>query len=140
MKMFNRKCEHMLRMCELLSVIAMLDCKSFEYPRMQLEKWWKIVLLNQFHDCIPGSSIEMVYDDAFKMYEQVVDECECLIKELLNDTKSSLDGGIQVFNPTGWSFKGAVIEIDTALVSPETAGICQLTSDRQSVLVQGLLL
>ena len=64
----NRKSELALRDAELWSVIAM---DKVPYPLAQLDKAWKNVLLNQFHDILPGSSIARVYQEAAARYAQV---------------------------------------------------------------------
>lgn len=43
--------------------------KGFAYPRSELLRVWKLLLLNQFHDVLPGSSIGKVYADAMAYYE-----------------------------------------------------------------------
>ncbi|KAJ1551365.1 Alpha-mannosidase 2C1, partial [Cladochytrium tenue] len=81
-KRYNRKSEYLLRRVELLSTLATLSpfssppsgaaaVASFTYPKEELARLWKLVLLNQFHDVLPGSSIEMVYVDAIKFYKDV---------------------------------------------------------------------
>lgn len=62
----NRKCEFLLRDAELLCAYDPTFPKS--YPQAELERAWKIVLLNQFHDIIPGSSVKEVYDEAAQDY------------------------------------------------------------------------
>lgn len=37
-----------------------------------LEEEWKILLLNQFHDVLPGTSIKAVYDDAYAQLDELV--------------------------------------------------------------------
>ncbi|OMH79596.1 Alpha-mannosidase G [Zancudomyces culisetae] len=85
-KKFNRLCEFLLRSVELLSTIAM-HCGSqnsgFMYPREELTRLWKLVCLNQFHDVLPGSSINLVYRDSDKMYADVVRSANKLRKEAL---------------------------------------------------------
>jgi alpha-mannosidase len=54
---------------ELLSTLGIVQ--GHAYPKAELDRLWKLVLLNQFHDAIPGSSIEMVYHDMDKMYKDV---------------------------------------------------------------------
>jgi alpha-mannosidase len=44
---------------------------DFKYPRKEINDLWGKILLNQFHDVLPGSSIEMVYKDADKLYDDV---------------------------------------------------------------------
>ena len=57
-KRLNRLAQRSLREAEMWSVAA------GEYPRAELDVLWKKLLLNQFHDILPGSSIDWVYDDA----------------------------------------------------------------------------
>ena len=54
----NRKCEQALTALEFLAAALPPE----EWPREQLDEAWKTLLLNQFHDIIPGSSIRQVYE------------------------------------------------------------------------------
>jgi len=63
-KRFNRKAEFVLRDVELLATIASIRDSSFKYPKTEIDDMWEATLLCQFHDCLPGSSIEMCYDDS----------------------------------------------------------------------------
>ena len=65
----NRKCEQALSALEILAAAA----SSSEWPREKLREAWETVLLNQFHDIIPGSSIHEVYVLAEKQHAQVLD-------------------------------------------------------------------
>ncbi|NIA14616.1 MAG: alpha-mannosidase [Nitrospiraceae bacterium] len=55
----NRKCELLLRQTEFLSALALLN--GGRYEQKELYEAWKIVLTNQFHDILPGSSVNEVY-------------------------------------------------------------------------------
>jgi alpha-mannosidase len=55
----NRRCEIALHDAEFLAAVG-----GGEYPRAELDRLWKLLLLNQFHDILPGSSIRLVYEDA----------------------------------------------------------------------------
>jgi alpha-mannosidase len=57
-KQLNRRAQEALREAEMWSVAA------GDYPRAELDRAWKTLLLNQFHDILPGSSIDWVYEDA----------------------------------------------------------------------------
>ncbi|CAC5365589.1 MAN2C1 [Mytilus coruscus] len=59
-KLANRRCEQLLHDVEFLSCIALLESSTFIYPKEKLNSIWKNVLLNQFHDVLPGSSIQAV--------------------------------------------------------------------------------
>ncbi len=63
----NRRAECMLRLAEALACARAGvegDARAAEELRAALDGTWKTVLLNQFHDILPGSSIKEVYDDA----------------------------------------------------------------------------
>lgn len=75
-KLYNRKCEQSLHDVEYLSVIAAEH--GYKYPKNQIEKIWKEVLLYQFHDIIPGSSISRVYTEAEARYPVLLEELNFL--------------------------------------------------------------
>jgi alpha-mannosidase len=60
----NRKSEILLRDVELLATMATLKDSVYRYPKEEIDNMWEAILLCQFHDCLPGSSIEMCYDDS----------------------------------------------------------------------------
>ena len=69
-KRWNRRGEEALRAAEMWSVAAGLD------RRQELESVWKLFLLQQFHDILPGSSIHWVYEDAARAYAEILAEAE----------------------------------------------------------------
>lgn len=60
----NRAAEFLLRAVELYATIASLSNNKYSYPKADIDFMWEGVLLCQFHDCLPGSSIAMCYDDS----------------------------------------------------------------------------
>ncbi len=70
-KALNRAAEHRLLEAEAFAARASLH--GFAYPNDALEAAWKILLLNQFHDILPGSSIAEVYQDAHRQLGDVVE-------------------------------------------------------------------
>ena len=63
-KKSNRKCEFVLRDVEMMSSLAHILSHGeagFDYPSAELTRLWKTVLLNQFHDVLPGTSINAVW-------------------------------------------------------------------------------
>jgi alpha-mannosidase len=62
-KRANRRCEAALHDAELLGAIAERTA-GFAYPADELQALWRLLLLNQFHDVLPGSSIGEVYVEA----------------------------------------------------------------------------
>ena len=89
----NRKSEFLLRDAEFFDAVSLalvpnrkesaadperavydvtgLGEKGTQTHRFALDRAWKLVLLNQFHDIIPGSSIHWVYQDSDRDYETV---------------------------------------------------------------------
>ncbi|MGV2881705.1 alpha-mannosidase [Paenibacillus taichungensis] len=64
-KRMNRKLELLFREAEWLQVMMAAESGTFtKYPAQELFEGWKIILRNQFHDIIPGSSIREVYEDS----------------------------------------------------------------------------
>lgn len=66
-KLGNRRSEFLLRDLELLATIASIENSGYKYPTAELDEMWQGVLLCQFHDCLPGTSIQMCYDDSDKV-------------------------------------------------------------------------
>lgn len=67
----NRQSEIMLHDIEYLATLASVKDSSYKYPKKEIDDIWEDVLLCQFHDCLPGSCIEMVYRDSDKLYANV---------------------------------------------------------------------
>ena len=68
----NRKSEFLLHDVEFLSTIAEINRDgSYLFPKDELDRLWKLVLLNQFHDILPGSSITLVYEDSERHYDEI---------------------------------------------------------------------
>lgn len=63
----NRKGEFLFTRAEMLSVFAE-KLLGKEYPKEEIEKGWRILMTNQFHDILPGSSIHEVFEDCRKDY------------------------------------------------------------------------
>ncbi|MEU2236276.1 alpha-mannosidase [Streptomyces vietnamensis] len=77
-KQGNRRSEHLLREAELWSATAAVRT-DFPYPYEQLDRLWKTVLLHQFHDILPGSSIAWVHREAERTYTEVLAELEGIV-------------------------------------------------------------
>ena len=70
-KKLNREAEHRLLEAEAFASVASLYGAT--YPAEKLESAWKELLLNQFHDILPGTSIREVYDDARPQLRKAVE-------------------------------------------------------------------
>ncbi|WP_435226320.1 alpha-mannosidase [Streptomyces sp. Tue6028] len=75
-KQGNRRSEHALREAELWCATAAVRGPSYAYPYDALDRLWKTVLLHQFHDILPGSSIAWVHREARETYARVLAEVD----------------------------------------------------------------
>ncbi|XP_052092511.1 alpha-mannosidase 2C1-like [Mytilus californianus] len=89
-KLANRRCEQLLHDVEFLSCISLLESSTFRYPKEKLNSIWKNVLLNQFHDVLPGSSIQAVYDDAMKIYKESIENLNWLKVDVIKHIEKVL--------------------------------------------------
>jgi alpha-mannosidase len=90
-KNYNRRSEFLLHDTEFLSAIAHTCC-GLEYPTEELNRIWKLVLTNQFHDIIPGSSINEVYQDSTAHYEDVLATASHLRQKAVDALLGSQNG------------------------------------------------
>ncbi|MFH8988018.1 alpha-mannosidase [Streptomyces sp. NPDC017940] len=92
-KQGNRRSEHLLREAELWAATAAVRA-GFPYPYEDLDRIWKTVLLHQFHDILPGSSIAWVHREARATYAAVAAELDAIItaaqRALAGDGASTL--------------------------------------------------
>ncbi len=103
-KRMNRKMELLYRKAEWLTAMHAVQSKKLELAKQEkLTEGWKLILTNQFHDIIPGSSIHEVYEDSRKDYAKV----EAIGTEVIHDYfQDSLDEAKDVwtvYNDSGWN-------------------------------------
>lgn len=78
----NRRSEHLLREAELWCATAAVRTQgAYAYPAAELKRLWQLVLLQQFHDILPGSSIAWVHQDAERNYQAIEAGLETLIRQ-----------------------------------------------------------
>ncbi|MGN1004897.1 MAG: alpha-mannosidase, partial [Aristaeellaceae bacterium] len=93
----NRKCELALREAEIWSVAAQ---GRLAYPYEALDRCWKGVLFNQFHDILPGSSIARVYEEACRLHDEVLSDATAITD---GACRSLISGsGKTYFNSLSW--------------------------------------
>lgn len=109
-KRYNRKSELLLLYAESLAVLGLL-LTGTAYPEKQLRQCWERVLLNQFHDILPGSAIKEVYDTSYQEYESVLAESSRIISkstELIAKMIHVTKEAVIVFNPLGFKADSVV--------------------------------
>lgn len=109
-KRSNRKNEILYTQMETASCMAGIE--KDEQLQNVLDKGWDILLINQFHDIVPGSSIKPVYEQTDKEYHEI----EEAGKEELNWVVSAAVGrlsmekeGVVVMNTQGYERDDLVV-------------------------------
>ncbi|GAA5227147.1 alpha-mannosidase [Paeniglutamicibacter antarcticus] len=74
----NRRSEHLLVEAELWAATAAVRT-GFGYPHQELDALWESVLLHQFHDILPGTSIAWVHREVVAEYERIIATAESII-------------------------------------------------------------
>ncbi|NEQ33026.1 MAG: hypothetical protein F6K04_18840, partial [Leptolyngbya sp. SIO4C5] len=109
-KWFNRRCEDELYQAELWAAIASLVAKT-AYPQAELERAWKRVLFNQFHDILPGTAIAEVYAETDQDWQAALQTAQTITAEALDAIACQIDypapphpdaRPLLVFNPLSW--------------------------------------
>jgi alpha-mannosidase len=100
------RAEKNLYIAELIATASYLKTRE-DYAR-RLERIWKTVLLNQFHDVLPGSSIMEVYDEATRELTRAIQELADITKEGLQSLTNGGSGNVGFFNPLPWGRKAIV--------------------------------
>ena len=100
-KKFNRKAEFAYQNEEMY---ATLDAQTAggAYPEKELHEGWEVILRNQFHDILPGSSIKEVYDDSKAEYEGIFAENKALTDATLAHIAAGVKApkhSLVVYNP-----------------------------------------
>ena len=125
-KRLNRRCEQLLHDAEFLAC-----ARGDAYPAQELDRLWKLLLLQQFHDILPGSSIGPVYEDALRDLAAVEAGAEAL-----------RGSGSTPVNTTGFARREVVAcpdgELRVVEAPPYADG--RLVEATDTVRVDGLLL
>ncbi|EPS37294.1 hypothetical protein H072_9057 [Dactylellina haptotyla CBS 200.50] len=113
-----RKGEFLLHDIEYLATHASLANSDYKYPKKDIDDLWENMCLSHFHDCLPGSSIEMVYQDADKMFDHFFEKGEELVKSALEALGVKGDAGANLqpisINTHGWK-RNAIAKVGEKL-------------------------
>ncbi len=110
-KWANRHAEMLYHHAEWLSTLAALLADEEAYPAAQLRAGWELILLNQFHDILPGSSIPEVYADSREDYAAIFaagNEALAGAEARLLGAIAREQAGVVVFNGCSWARGGLV--------------------------------
>ncbi|MGH9265119.1 MAG: alpha-mannosidase [Acidimicrobiales bacterium] len=141
-KLGNRRCEQALAAAELWSTVRPDGAR---WPAEDLDRAWKLLLVNQFHDILPGSAIHWVYRDAAADHAEVRSTAGRLVDDSLAALAAAVDtSGVAepavAFNPTPYAREGvpalgyAVVDLAaTAVAEPVAVGHGWIANDHLRV-------
>ena len=132
----NRRSELMLREMEMWACAASL--RGWDYPIEQADGLWKTLLLHQFHDILPGSSIARVYAEANAAHEKLQAEAEGITADAAAALVEKKEG-VTVFNSLSFDRKALITlpeeYADGAAKADGTAVPVQKTAEGVKALV-----
>ncbi|CAN5395710.1 alpha-mannosidase [soil metagenome] len=99
----NRKAELAMRDAEFMCTYAAVH--GAEYPKAELLALWKELLVNQFHDILPGTSIAEANDVALASFAKLIREAEALTRTAAGVFAGESDAQTNryiLFNSLGW--------------------------------------
>jgi alpha-mannosidase len=139
-KKANRSSEILYHDAEWISTLGHVLEVLPEGAEDSLREGWELILLNQFHDILPGSSIRQVYEDARQQYRQIKEiglsvlysARDALVKNIPAPEKS-----LVAFNSLPWE-RGGLAELPLEFVQDSGAGSMQVieTENGPSALIE----
>lgn len=134
----NRVMERLLRDTEYYASLASIHADGYAYPRAAVDEIWKDVLLNQFHDVLPGTSIAMANEDAMEIYARR----EAEVRELLDGALAALVPDSAAMNGVAPASAAEILVLDpTRLARTEvvrlSAGVAGVLDVPSQVLSDG---
>lgn len=136
-KALHRRAEHALVAAERWAATASVRLGA-EYPHEELDRLWQLVLLHEFHDILPGTSIAWVHREAVEVLTQVVADA----RELMEKAQEVLVGGAGALGAsTGSATQTSGPSTDGSVTLSEESGSCVLENDLITVTVspEGLI-
>jgi len=114
-KHWNRMAENRLLTAEKFATLAYW-LKGQDYPKKELDRAWKNVLFNQFHDILAGTSLEIAYEDSRNEYGEALAIADRALNYAIQSISWDIDieqeeedmKPIVVFNPHAWESKVSV--------------------------------
>lgn len=133
-KKWNRKGEFALTNLESGALLAQ-QLGTAEYPNLQ--EYWEILLRNQFHDILPGSSIFEVYEDSKEEYQKLFNYTTATEHIYLSDIADRV-GSTIVWNPNGQAMSGFVeLESNDGLKNVQQTAVGTYLAWAQNIPAKG---
>lgn len=108
-KRSNRKAEIALRTLEIADSLASVR-KGAPVCKAETDKLYETLLLNQFHDILPGTSLKEVHELAAKENYGVEKEARTLTEKIFSEyERQGAEESLSFFNPLSWEYEGQVV-------------------------------
>lgn len=135
MKRGLRKSERLLHDIELVGALACSESHA-TYPKERVDQLWKKLLVNQFHDILPGSSIAEVHEQARGDFASILEFGQAIRDELLQQLASDdrEENELLPLNTTSFA-RREVVEIPNhglSLVEAPSVGFGRIVQDDTS--------
>ncbi len=98
----NRKSELALREAEMWASAASALKPAYKFPASAMESAWRNLLLHQFHDILPGSSIHRVYEEAEAAFANITETAETVADGARTALAKDAPNAMTVFNSLSW--------------------------------------
>ncbi|MCY0899334.1 MAG: alpha-mannosidase [Firmicutes bacterium] len=118
-KRAHRRLELALREAEWLATWAYAGSALHEAAQRQINQAWQVLLRNEFHDILPGSSIHEVYQDAFAEVEEATAIVDAVAREAASGVTEGAEGSLVVFNSAPWP-RSHLVRLPLAVESAST--------------------
>ena len=116
--------ELLYRRAEWMTAMAAMGAGSLSLAEQEkLTKGWKLILTNQFHDIIPGSSIHEVYEDSRKDYQKIQEIGMEVLEDFRKDSMENTEKAYTVYNASGWNMNETV--------ALPASGSCSFTDEEE---------
>lgn len=132
----NRVCENLYTSAEKIHSLALAEGKT-DYPQKNINDSWETVLLNQFHDIIPGSSIKEVYDVTAVEYKELIENANNIVKDGTDFIASKInlkDRSVVVTNTLGFERS----DIATFEVPSDITNVAVIDEDGNEIVCQNI--
>lgn len=139
----NRYAERLLYQAELFSTIALILAQKFNLNSAITKEYnlikdnWQKVLLNQFHDILPGTSITPVFEEANQLWQEVITDTQHILQSSLSSIEPYVNIPkieaknyqiVIVFNSLNW-VRSEIVELE---INPDKS--YHILDDTQQIL------
>jgi len=119
MKKYNRSCEYKLRDAELLLAIALtlerIPLADVVDLRTNINEGWRLLLVNQFHDVLPGSSIELAHTEAKEWFRKSLQLAGEVVDRCISYLQITSTASYSLLNTLPWSRNALIYENEKPL-------------------------